>query len=241
LAVVGKFDADYEKLVEKTFSNWDRRTIQSSNAEPASFAEKMEVKLYIKKGLQQSQIRLSQIGIDRLDKDFLTLRLGNEILGGGFASRLNQKVRDDLGLTYSISSYFDVRKDKGSFDISTFSKNESAGRTFDETLKVVNEFVTIGASEYEVNSGKSLLIGQFPRTIETSDRLAFNFLILEFYGIPFEYLTKYNKNINSLDASKVNAAMKRHLDPLKFKAVIYGNESIIPQFQKYQPEVIMLP
>ncbi len=241
LAVVGKFDSEYEKLVEKTFSNWDRRTIQSSKAEPASSTEKMQVRLFIKKGLQQSQIRLSQVGISRSDEDFLTLRLGNEILGGGFASRLNQKVRDDLGLTYSISSYFDVRRDKGSFDISTFSKNDSAGRTFDETLKVLNEFVSDGASEYEVNAGKSQLIGQFPRTIETSDRLAFNFLILDFYGIPFDYLTKYNKSVNSLNASKVNAAIKRHLDPTKFKAVIYGNESIIPQFQKYQPEVIMLP
>ena len=45
--------------------------------------------------------------IKRGDPDFLTLYLGNYILGGGgFVSRLTQEIREDRGLAYSVYSYF---------------------------------------------------------------------------------------------------------------------------------------
>ncbi|MDG0817916.1 M16 family metallopeptidase [Bdellovibrio svalbardensis] len=241
LAVVGQFGDDFEKKVSDVFGKWTKRSIPVVNVPAAPSIEKLQVRLYVKKGLQQTQIRMSALGIQRVDPDFLALRLGNEILGGGFASRLNQKVRDDLGLTYSIYSNFDIRKDRGSFDISTFSKNESAGKAFDESLKVVSDYLANGADEKEVSAGRNQLVGQFPRAIETADRLAYNLLVLDFYGIPFDYLTTYNKNVSELTVKKVNDAFKRHVDAQKFKAVIYGNESIIPQFQKYNPEVIKVP
>lgn len=241
IAVVGQFDDNYESKVKNIFSKWTKRSTPVVSVAQAPSIDKLQIRLYVKKGLQQTQIRLGQIGISRNDVDFLPLRLGNEILGGGFASRLNQRVRDDLGLTYSISSIFDVRKDKGSFEISTFSKNESAGRAFEETLKVAGEYIQQGASEPEINAGKSQLIGQFPRAIETADRMAYNLLVLDFYGISSDYLTDYIKSVEGLSVKKVREAMSRHLDPNKFKVVIFGSESIVPQFKKYNPEVIKVP
>ncbi len=241
LAVVGQYSDDFEKRVSDVFGKWTKRSIPVVGVTAPPAIEKLEMRLYVKKGLQQTQIRVSELGIQRVDPDFLSLRLGNEILGGGFASRLNQKVRDDLGLTYSIYSNFDARKDRGSFDISTFSKNESAGKAFDETLKVLNDYIAVGAAETEVAAGRNQLVGQFPRAIETADRLAYNLLVLDFYGISFDYLTDYNKNVHELSMKKVNEAFKRHVDGNKIKAVIYGNESVIPQFEKYNPEIIKIP
>ena len=240
LAVVGMYNDDFENKVKEAYGKWTKRSIPNVTVSAAPASDKLQVRLYVKKGLQQTQIRMAQVSIDRLDPDYLTLRLGNEVLGGGFSSRLNQKVRDDVGLTYSISSYFDVRKDKGDFELSTFSKNESAGKAFDESLNVVHEFLDKGATDKEVDAGKNQMIGQFPRAIETSDRLAYNLLVLDFYGISFDYLTDFNKNIADIKTGALNEAIRRHLDPSKFKAVIYGNESVIPQFQKYSPEIIKL-
>lgn len=241
LAVVGMYNDDFENKVKDAYGKWTKRSIPNVSVPAAPVSDRLQVRLYVKKGLQQTQIRIGQMGIDRMDSDYLPLRLGNEVLGGGFASRLNQKVRDDLGLTYSIYSYFDVRKDKGDFEISTFSKNESAGKAFEESLNVANEFVAHGANDKEVDAGKNQMIGQFPRAIETSDRFAYNLLVLDFYGISFDYLTDFNKNIAAIKTKSLNEAFQRHLDPSKFKAVVYGNESVIPQFQKYTPEIIKLP
>ncbi|MBO9667097.1 MAG: insulinase family protein [Bdellovibrio sp.] len=238
LAVVGQFDEAFEKQVQEIFGKWTKRTIPTVTSVAPPVIDGLKVKLIVKKGLQQTQIRVSQLGIERKDADFIPLRLSNEVLGGSFGSRLNQKVRDDLGLTYSIYSNFDVRKERGSFDISTFTKNETAAKALDETLKVLTNFADNGATEQEVVAARNQLIGQFPRAIETADRLAYNLLVLDFYGISYDYLTDYISNVNKIKQKDSNAAVKRHIDPKNFKVVIYGNESIVPQFKAYNPEVV---
>ncbi|WP_413582221.1 M16 family metallopeptidase [Bdellovibrio sp. HCB288] len=238
MAVVGKFDAAFEKEFQDTMGKWTKRTIPEAEVAKAPAIESLQVKLVVKKGLQQTQIRVSQLGIARTDKDFIPLRMVNESLGGSFGSRLNQKVRDDLGLTYSIYSGFDARKDRGSFDISTFTKNETAAKALDETLKVVKDFVENGATEQEAAAARNQLVGQFPRAIETSDRLAYNLLVLDYYGISYDYLTDYVSNVKKIKQKDANATIKKHLSPVNFKVVVYGNDSIISQFKDYKPEIV---
>ncbi|MFM6929125.1 MAG: M16 family metallopeptidase [Bdellovibrio sp.] len=240
MAVVGQFDDAFEKQVQDIFSKWTKRTIPVVAVTTPPPIDRLQVKLIVKKGLKQTQIRLSQVGIDRKDSDFIPLRLANEALGGSFGSRLNQKVRDDLGLTYSIYSSFDVRKERGSFDISTFTKNETAAKALDETLKVVADYDAGGATDAEVTASRNQLVGQFPRAIETADRLVYNLLVLDFYGISNDYLVDYIKNVNKIKPKEINAAFKRHIDAKNFKVIVYGNDSIVPQFEKYKPEVIRL-
>lgn len=237
LAVVGNFDEAFERNVEETFGKWTKRSIPAVTAEAPMAIDGLKVKLVVKKGLQQTQLRLSTLGIARSSEDYLRLRLANEVLGGSFASRLNQKIRSELGLTYSIYSTFDVRKERGSFDISTFTKNETAGKAFEETMKVLGDYLSAGAKENEVIAARNQLVGQFPRAIETADGLAYNLLALDFYGIPYDYLTNFKKNIEAIRVKEANAAISKALDPKKFKVVVYGNESIIPQFEKYKPEI----
>lgn len=234
LAVVGNFDASFEDQVKSTFAQWTKRTIPALKTAEVPPVSELQVTLMTKKNLQQTQIRLAKIGIQRNDPDFIKLRVANEILGGGFSSRLNQKVRDDLGLTYSIYSGFDSRAVTGSFEISTFTKNETVGRTLDETLKVVQDFVDKGATEAELAAAKNLLIGQFPRAIETADKTAFNILALDFYGIPLSYLTDYNKNVEKVTLKDVNEVIKKHITDTKFKVLIYGEPQVASQLKNYK-------
>lgn len=237
LAVVGNFDEAFEKDVEDVFGKWTKRTIPEVHVEAPPEIDSVKVKLIVKKGLQQAQVRISTLGIARTDDDYLRLRLANEVLGGSFASRLNQKIRSELGLTYSIYSSFDVRKQRGSFEISTFTKNETAGKTLEETLKVLGNYLANGAQENEVTAARNQLIGQFPRAIETADRLAYNMLVLDFYGIPYDYLTDFNKNVEGIRLKDANMAMAKALNAQKLKVVIYGDEKIISQFESYKPEI----
>ncbi len=223
LAVVGNFDAQFEKDISETFAKWNRKNIPSVSFDKLENLEANKTTTIKKKGLQQAQIRLSQVGIKRNDPDFIKLRVANEILGGSFASRLNQKVRDDLGLTYSIYSMFDTRLDAGAFQISTFTKNGSVQTTLDETLKVVSDFVDNGATEKELSAAKNQLVGQFPRAIETADKMAFNLLALDFYGIPASYLTDYNETVQKISLSEINDVIKRRISKDKFHILIYSN------------------
>ena len=103
------------------FSQWQPQTTQLSMKSSLQKFDKVEVKVVGKKGLKQAEIRMGQVGIPRGHEDFLTMRLVNEALGGSFGSRLNQVIRDDQGLTYSIYSYMDGRGEVGTFQINTFT------------------------------------------------------------------------------------------------------------------------
>lgn len=223
LAVVGNFDAQYEKDISEAFAKWNRKNIPTVSFEKLDGIDANKITTIKKKGLQQAQIRLSQVGIKRNDPDFIKLRVANEILGGSFASRLNQKVRDDLGLTYSIHSMFDTRLDAGAFQISTFTKNGSVQTTLDETLKVVSEFVDKGVTDKELMAAKNQLVGQFPRAIETADKMAFNLLALDFYGIPVSYLTEYNETVQRISLQEINDVIKKRISKDKFHILIYSN------------------
>ena len=73
--------------------------------------------------------------IKRGDPDFLTLYLGNYILGGGgFVSRLTQEIREDRGLAYSVYSYFMPFIQEGPFQIGLQTKKNQVG----EAKELVN-------------------------------------------------------------------------------------------------------
>jgi zinc protease len=55
-----------------------------------------------KEDVNQSNVEIVGLGIDRHNPDVPALAVMNEILGGGFASRLFQKVRTELGLAYAV-------------------------------------------------------------------------------------------------------------------------------------------
>lgn len=66
------------------------------------------------KDTEQAHITFSFAGLPRSDPDRFALRLLNLILGEGMRSRLFQKVRERLGLAYSVESYVSSLQDTGS-------------------------------------------------------------------------------------------------------------------------------
>jgi zinc protease len=226
LSVVGQFDEAFQKEVRSTFEKWQTAEIQRP-AHEASSLRPARITLVHKAGLQQTQIRMGHLGITRSNPDFLSFRLANVVLGGVFASRLNQRVRDDLGLTYSIHSSSDARLEPGSFEISTFTRHEKTSQTILETEKLVRDFVKDGVTDPELDAAKALLVGQFPAALETPDRLAYNLMVLRRYGISDDYLKNFEKNVGKISKTEVNQAIQRNVHPENLQTVIYSDERAI--------------
>lgn len=223
LAVVGKYTPELAKKIETSFGTWEKRTVKAPEFGAVPAVQGVQIRLVDKPGLVQSQIRIGQPGIKRNNEDFLALRVANTILGGAFASRLNDRVRKDLGLTYSIGSYFDARRDVGPFEISTFTKNATVGQTVSETLKVLSEFKDKGVTKEEVERAKGYLKGVFPTAIETPEKLAVNLMLLRYYGIPDTYLTNYLRTIEDFSASDINKVITKYFDAKNLKVLVYSN------------------
>lgn len=240
LAVVGAFDENLKTLIVNQMEEWSPKKIQNIEFKESNESPRPAVLVYAKKGLAQTQVRMGLRGIPRSDPDYLTLRLAFEILGGGLSSRLMQRVRDDLGLTYSIQASLDARLEPGAFTISTFTKNVTVGQTVSEAKKIIQEFVDAGPTEKELEAAQNQLMGNFPRALETADRYAGNLLALEVYGVPMTYLTEFNKNVKKVTVSEINRVLKKHIDLSKLKIVIYGDTGVEAQLQDLKPELTKL-
>lgn len=238
LAIAGNFDVALRQKVEHIFGAWKFQEIPKRQVIAMPKATDKKIKLYSKPGLQQTQIRIGAMGIPRNNPDFLKLRMANIVLGGAFASRLNQRVRDDLGLTYSISSKFETNKEAGSFEISTFSRDEKAGEAIRNTFLVIQDFEKNGITQKELAAAKALLTGQFPASIETVDRLAYNLLYLRIHGIADSYLTDFLKNVKGISLQDVNQAIPQYIRSHHLQTVVFADETkVLDQLKSLSQEV----
>jgi zinc protease len=232
IAVVGDFDEAFERQFEAKIMTWNHgdspAVVQSQAVAPAP----AQIFFLGKKSLVQTQIRLGHVFIERGNPDFIKLRLANMALGGAFASRLNQIVRDDLGLSYGVHSYFDAKKQSGVFEINTFTRNEKVYETIEACKKVFKEFHEGGLKPEELQAAKSVMIGQFPRAVETMDALAYNMLVLRFYGVDDTYLSQFNATVNSYSLDQVNTVLRQHFQPSGLQIVVFGEDKVIDQLKK---------
>ncbi len=225
LVVTGDFSADISNTLHERFKGWEKRELESySSSEPPSISG-INIRLIDKPDLTQSQIVIGQMGIKRNEPDYLVLRIANNILGGNFSSRLMDRVRVNLGLTYGISSSFDARLDRGPFTISTFTKNQTVGTTINESLGVLRKFYEEGVTSEEVKAAKNYLMGTFPRAIETPERLGYNLALLRLYGISDDYLKDFISNVNMVSADQVNAVIKKHFNAKDLKITVLSKSA----------------
>lgn len=234
LGVAGRFDENFEKKVIAAFEKWAPREVKSKVVAPPAPTASLEFRFIGKPRLEQTQIRMGTIAVPRKDPDFLALSVGVEALGGGFSSRLMQKVRDDLALTYSISAWTEGRREAGTLEITTFTKNETAGKSVEEILKIYDQFVEGGITEAELASAKAQVIGQYPRTIETPASVASTLLLLDLQEVSLDEINDYPRKIESLSLKQVNAALKKHLKKGALKVLVYGDDKIAaPQMKPW--------
>ena len=89
------------------------------------------------------------------DKDYPALEVMSDILGGGFHSRLFQRVRTKLGYAYSVSAGWGANFDHpGLFQISGSTKSGSTTETIQVIREEVEKMRTTEVTDEELTSSK---------------------------------------------------------------------------------------
>jgi len=138
------------------------------------------VRIIHRSDLTQSQIRMGHPCIQRTSPDHDIFQVANYVLGGGgFSSRLMEKIRSQKGYTYGISSHFKGREQPGPFVISTFTPNENVVAVVGDVLEVLDTFVVEGPTPKELEEAKNFYLGSFPFRFETLPKIAREMLEME--------------------------------------------------------------
>lgn len=220
LIVVGKYSSDIESKIEKSFGSWKSEPMTQTVFPPIEPIKGRQILLVNKPDAAQAEIRVGHAGTDRKDPAHVATNIANSILGQGFTSRLVDRIRDKLGLTYSIGSGTDFRLHGSLFVIHTFTRLPKVGEALSEIYKVSDEFYKDGITKTELELAQNYMIGVFPSLVETAEKTAYNLMILRIFGVSDDYLLNYQKNVAKVTLSEVNATIKKNFNPENLKVVI---------------------
>lgn len=106
------------------------------------------------------------------DTSRTALLLLNSILGGGMSSRLFQRLREDLGLAYSVFSYLDFFADNGIFGIYLGTDRKNVKKALAAVKKEIDDITRMKISRVEIEKAKEQLKGNLMLGLEsTSNRM----------------------------------------------------------------------
>lgn len=186
----------------------------------------------VNKDVNQGRVAMMLPGIKRDDPDYYAVLVMNDILGGGgFTSRIMNRVRSDEGLAYSAGSSFPG----GIYYPLTFTASfQSKSRTVAYAISIIEneikQVVEHPVSDAELNTSKRAYIDRFPRTFATKTQVATTFAFDEFTGRYAEdphFWENFRPNIDKVTKDDVQRVAKRFLDVDKMVTLIVGNKEDI--------------
>ncbi len=228
VGVIGDFDsAAMEAKVRAVFE-----PLPSATPDPPrhdEFASPKHGSYFIdKEDVNQSNVQIVALGIDRHNPDVPAIVVMNEILGGGFGSRLFQKVRTQLGLAYAVGGGFDLPYDHpGEFRVEVLTKSVS---TVDATKAALAEIAGLNShpfTEAELKRAKDDILNSFLFRYDTREKILDERERLEFYGYPADYLESYHDAIEKVTLADVTAVAKKYIHPDKLAVLVVGNNTEI--------------
>jgi predicted Zn-dependent peptidase len=181
----------------------------------------------------QPQTRTSLMfqGLSELDPNFMALRLGARILGGGFTSPLFQKVRRDHGLVYSISSYASAWADSGDLRIEFSTTPEN----MEKTMGIVKEVLSDAAesfSEADLLRAKAAFnVGPRYQQEKVEDRMANQIYQVGLHGrmVPLE---QYLETVEAPTLKDVKVALQKAIS-VKPTMVTMGPEDACAAYHRF--------
>ena len=227
LVFVGDLSVDRaSRWVEENFPSVSQKKTEIRGFLPSS-ARGIQTRIIDRQDLTQSQVRLGHIGIPFAHPGYIPFEVMNYILGGGgFSSRLMQKIRSELGYTYGIHSFLEPRKFPGPFTISTFTPTDITFSCVQEIGSVLQSFLEQGATVQERDEAVNFFTGSYPRRFETLSQIAQRIIQAELHGVGVEYLSSYPQRIAGVSLEEISRTAREHIHPQDLLAVIVGRAEI---------------
>ncbi len=224
VAVLGDFDsAAMEARLRKAFESWPQK--------PAHKAVEVEFKnpkpgVYFipKDDINQSAIRMVDLGIRRNNPDYFAVVAMNEVLGGGFGTRLLTNIRSKKGLAYTVGGGVGSAWDHPG--VQQFQMTTKSGTTAESINALYEEIDGIvgprPATAEEVEKARETILNSFVFHFDTPQEVLLEQVGYEFYGYPSDFLKRYQEAIRKVTADDVNRVAKKYLNKEKLAVLVVG-------------------
>lgn len=122
----------------------------------------------VRRKLHHQHICIGSPGYSYHDEKRYPALVLTTLLGGGMSSRLFQKIREELGIAYSVFTYADAARDTGLMGTYVSVKPSNAGRVIREVFSEFDKIRRGALTKTELQDNKEQLKGQILLGLEAS-------------------------------------------------------------------------
>ena len=227
MAVYGDFrTADMKRLLTAAFGDWKKSGTAAPPPPPVPATTTKRVIFAPKDDVTQTGIILAHLGFRASEADYAPMNVMETALGGGFQSRLFNKIRTERGLAYAAGaqSGADFLR-PGVLLAYSLTRNDSAMTALDllrdEVVRVTREPL----SPAELDVAKQSVQNSFVFNFEEPAQVLFRTAYYELTGYPANFLDTYQQALAGVTAQTALEAAKRRIRPDELVVVVVGKES----------------
>ena len=177
---------------------------------------------HVKRDGQQVHVVFGSPTMPHADPRRHTLMLVNTLFGGGMSSRLFQKVREELGLAYSVYSFQSFHVDAGSHGIYLGTAAETAAQSIAAVRGELATLANEGIGAEELAMGKQQLKGSLTLSMEGVMSRMYRAAAVELFGEPFLPLDAVLAKIDAITAEDAMAVCAEFFTPERQTLVSLG-------------------
>jgi len=230
LGVVGDFDSgQMEATLRKAFGEWPKG---EKVEEPKVTISPAKPGIYVvdKNDVNQSEIRMIGMGIERRNPDYFAVQVMNEIFGGGFSSRLFSNLRTKAGLAYSVGGGVGSNWDHPGLTVLQIgTKTETTTEAIKGLWEQVDLLKKEVPGELEMKRAKDAILNSFIFNFDTPVKVLREQQTYEFFGYPRDFLERYRAGVEKVTAADVLRVANKYVHKEELKVLVVGN---VGDFQK---------
>ena len=210
-----------DKLVEKYVLPYVREN--KTALIPTHNIENKKQFLAKNKDIEQTHFCLSFPSISYVSNDKIKSEMAVSILGGSMSSRLFRKIREELGLAYSVYAFASRFKDVGTINIYAGVNQEKAVDGFNAIIDLIKDINKNGITNEEFIKVKNQLKSS---TIFTTEKPASKAQILAKYYLMTGKLYDFDERIKDIDKVTINDVQQyiKEFDPYNMSTAIVGKK-----------------
>ena len=220
ISFAGKIDInEAEALAERYFGDMPKGSFERRNKKILHRGDR----LFKQKPIEQVHFAFGFPSVARASETMPAVQLMNAVLGGGLSSRLFTKVREELGLAYSVYSLTSHYEETGLLTIYAGVNPEKAEGARDAILDVIRTFKEKGITKREFLRGKEQLkSGNIFSQESTSSQMLLYGKYLLYRNEIYDFEQKMQE-ISNLTEDDVMRAISENLDLSRAAVASVGN------------------
>lgn len=170
----------------------------------------------------QCHVVLGSATVPHRDERRYALMLVDTLLGGGMSSRLFQRVREELGLAYSVYTFQSFHSLAGAHGVYVGTAPETRADALAAVREELRRASDAGISEHELAQGRQQLKGQITLGLESPSARMYRLASVELYHEPFRPLDEVLRRVDAIDVEAANAACAEFFRPERQTVVSLG-------------------